>query len=52
MPLSQTMFIKMKLTFSKRPLWMLTCDTSKLDDVIRLAIIVNGSNFVVLLDHL
>lgn len=31
---------------------MLTCDTNKLDDVIRLAIIINGSNFDVLLNHL
>lgn len=31
---------------------MLTCDTNKLGDAIRLAIIVNGSNFDVILDHL
>lgn len=52
MPLSQTMFFKMKVTFSKQPLWMLTCDTKKLGDVIRVAVIVNGSSFDVLLDHL
>lgn len=52
MPLSQAMFIKMKVTFNKGPLWMLTCDTNKLGDVIRLAVIVSGSNFDVILDHL